>query len=68
MNKELNVVYIGQPTFPLGGATSKRRRYMVDYMNAHRIQSHILVCGHTINNNPQCGRYGIADFYDIRLK
>ena len=65
-NRSINVVYIGPQTFPLGAATTKRRRYMVDYMNAHKIQSHILVCGHTINNNnPQYGRYGIADFYDI---
>lgn len=31
--KDLNVVYIGRPTFPSGFATTKRRRYKVYYMD-----------------------------------
>lgn len=39
---ELNIVYIGRLSFPLGQATTKRRRYMVDYMNDENIECHIL--------------------------
>lgn len=68
MNDNLNVVYIGAPPFPIGAATSKRRRYMVDYMNSHGIQSHYLVCdfkqrGKRLNNTS--GKYGLCDYLDI---
>lgn len=69
MNKELNVVYIGSPTFPNGFAMTKRWRYMVDHMNANGIQSHVLVCHHKIDGtftNPEKGKYGLADYRDIR--
>ena len=66
--KNLNVVYIGRPTFPIGLATTKRRRYMVDYMNRHNIQSHYLVCNfkkqNSLNNHDN-GKYGICDYIDI---
>lgn len=65
---ELNVVYIGTPTFPIGGATSKRRRYMIDYMNNHNIQSHYLVCDFKLHGKPVNnikGIYGLCDYYDI---
>lgn len=66
--KKLNVVYIGPQSFPLGGATTKRRRYMVDYMNNHGIQSHYLVCDFKQRGkrpNASSGTYGICDYYDI---
>ena len=67
MNDNLNVVYIGAPPFPIGAAISKRRRYMVDYMNSHGIQSHYLVCdfkrGKRQNNTS--GKYGLCDYLDI---
>lgn len=69
MEKELNVVYIGGSTFPLGYAMTKRWRYMVDYMNMHGIQSHVMVCHYKIEgtfDNPQKGNYGMADYIDIR--
>ncbi len=70
MDKGLNVVYIGSPTFPFGGAMSKRWRYMVDYMNAHDVQSHVMVCHYKIESpyqNPVKGIYGMADYRDLRL-
>ena len=66
--KELNVVYIGSQSFPFGGATTKRRRYMVDYMNNHHIQSHYLVCDFKRREeclNATYGVYGLCDYYDI---
>lgn len=68
-NKSINVVYIGPQTFPLGGATTKRRRYMVDYMNAHHIQSHYLVTaiGRGKNPNPSEGIYGLCSYYDLSV-
>lgn len=67
MEKELNVVYIGADKFPRGAATSKRRRYMVDYMNRHGIQSHVLVtrCAQTKSENDKDGNYGLCDYHDI---
>lgn len=67
-NRKLNVVYIGPQPFPIGGATTKRRRYMVDYMNAHNIQSHYLVCDFKQRGKRQNaikGMYGKCDYYDI---
>lgn len=67
-NKPLNVVYIGSPAFPNGFAMTKRRRYMVDYMNAQGIQSHVLVCHYKkegLYNNPEEGIYGICTYCDI---
>lgn len=64
----LNVVYIGPHTFPIGNATSKRRRYMIDYMNSQGIQSHYLCCDfkeRSTNPNPQVGTYGMCDFQNI---
>lgn len=69
MSKELNVVYIGSPTFPNGFAMTKRWRYMVDYMNDNGIKSHVLVCHHKIDEtfiNPKQGVYGLAEYVDIR--
>ena len=65
----LNIVYIGPQTFPLGAATTKRRRYMVDYMNAHHIQSHYLVTalGRGKNPNPSEGNYGLCSYYDLSV-
>lgn len=67
-NRKLNVVYIGPQPFPVGGATTKRRRYMVDYMNNHNIQSHYLVCDFKQRRKQQNaikGMYGKCDYYDI---
>lgn len=67
-SKPLNVVYIGSPSFPNGFAMTKRRRYMVDYMNEHNIQSHVLVCHHKKNSsfgNPAEGSYGLCTYYDV---
>lgn len=65
---ELNVVYIGPLSFPLGYASTKRRRYMVDYMNDHGVSAHVLCTRHGVNdklNNPQSGYYGATDYYDL---
>lgn len=67
-NKKLNVVFIGSPSFPNGFAMTKRRRYLVDYMNEHGIRSHVLVCHHKKNDmydNPQEGEYGLCTYYDV---
>lgn len=64
----LNVVYIGGDAFPVGFATTKRRRYMVDYMNSHDIQSRYLVCGYKKHHNiknPTHGWYGSCEYRDI---
>lgn len=67
MEKELNVVYIGADKFPVGAATSKRRRYMVDYMTQKGIQSHVLVtrCAQINSENDKDGKYGYCDYHDI---
>lgn len=67
LNKELNVVYIGNLAFPRGNASTKRRRYMVDYMNAKNIQSHVLITGfHSVGmDNRDDGMYGLCDYHDI---
>ena len=60
--KKLNVVYIGPQSFPLGGATTKRRRYMIDYLNSQNIQSHYLVTDFKQRGgqkNPIEGHYGL---------
>lgn len=67
-NSNLNVVYIGPQSFPIGGATTKRRRYMVDYMNSHNISSHYLVCDFKQREkrcNAVCGLYGQCEYFDI---
>lgn len=65
----LNIVYIGPLSFPLGYASTKRRRYMVDYMNEQHITSHILSTRYNKNNsytNPTIGKYGnYSEFCDI---
>lgn len=67
MEKQLNVVFIGPDKFPLGAATSKRRRYIVDYMNQMGIQSHVLVtrCAQGNSENDVDGKYGLCDYHDI---
>lgn len=67
-NNILNIVYIGPQSFPIGAATSKRRRYMVDYMNSYGIRSHYLVCdfkqrGKRLNATE--GTYGRCEYQDI---
>lgn len=67
-NKKLNVVYIGSLPFPIGSATTKRRRYMVDYMNSQDIQSHYLICDFKQRSkwqNDINGKYGLCDYCDI---
>ena len=69
--KELNIVYIGRLAFPNGYATTKRRKYMVDYFNEVGISSHVLS---TRNNerlffgNPILGKYLNTDYIDISNK
>ena len=66
--KKLNVVYIGPQSFPLGGATTKRRRYMIDYLNSQNIQSHYLVTDFKQRGgqkNPIEGHYGLCDYLNI---
>jgi hypothetical protein len=64
----LNVIYIGQQPFPYGPATSKRHRYMVDYMNAHNIKNHVLITFHpnTPYKNPSEGYYNNTDYISIK--
>lgn len=66
MEKRLNVIYFGGNAFPIGPATTKRRRYMVDYMNAHHIECHVLVTWHSgKSENEKDGEYGDCDYHDI---
>lgn len=64
---ELNIVYIGEPTFPLGFATTKRRRYMIDYLNSQGIESHYLCTRYkkSIFDNSAKGDYGLCSYYDL---
>ena len=66
-SKELNIVYIGSPAFPVGAATTKRRRYMVDYMNSQHISCKVLVTGLSKKNdkNPQQGSYDNCEYFNI---
>ena len=64
----LNVVYIGPLSFPLGFASTKRRRYMIDYMNSHGISSYVLCTRYKKNEifqNPSHGFYKGTEFYDL---
>ena len=66
-SKELNIVYIGSPAFPIGAATTKRRRYMVDYMNSQHISCKVLVTGFSKKNdkNPLQGSYDNCEYFNI---
>lgn len=65
----LNIVYIGPLSFPLGYASTKRRRYMVDYMNEQHITSHILSTRYKKTKsitNTSIGKYGSdSEYCDI---
>lgn len=66
MNKPLNIIYFGNNPFPIGAATTKRRRYMLDYMNGHHIECHVLVTWHSgKSENANDGMYGNCDYHDI---
>lgn len=66
MSEDINVVYIGDNPFPIGAATTKRRRYMVDYMNEHHIECHVLITWHSNKTrNAKDGVYGKCDYHDI---
>lgn len=64
---DLNVVYIGPQTFPFGAATTKRRRYMVDYMNSKNIKSYYLITAlrRGKQSNDIEGQYGLCTYYDL---
>lgn len=64
----LNIVYIGPLSFPYGLASTKRRRYMIDYLNLCHISAHVLCTRYNRNkvfDNPLFGCYGETDYYDI---
>jgi len=66
----LNIIFIGPFSFPLGLASTKRRRYMVDYINDHGIHSHVLSTHYnriSSINNSISGRYGNCQYYDISI-
>lgn len=68
--KELNIVYIGPLSFPYGYASTKRRKYMIDYMNKNKISAHVLSTRYKKNSklkNPQSGFYGETDFFDLSI-
>lgn len=66
-DSSIHIVYIGPQSFPIGAATTKRRRYMIDYMNKHNISSHYLVTtldgGRKMNASE--GVYGLCSYCDI---
>lgn len=64
---KLNIVFSGTPTFPEGTAMTKRRRYMVDYMNDHDIVCRVLITGFRKSkaNNSKQGLYKKTEFVDI---
>lgn len=66
-NRKLNIVFSGAPAFPNGTAMSKRRRYMVDYINDHKITCRVLVTGFRESkfNNPEHGYYNQTEYIDI---
>lgn len=65
--KLLNIVFIGQQTFPEGTATTKRRRYLIDYLNACHISNSVLVTYYhsTLYKNEPKGLYGNTPFVSI---
>jgi glycosyltransferase involved in cell wall biosynthesis len=66
--KDLNIVFIGPIPFPTGTATTKRRRYMVDYMNKINIKCHVLITSlkyEQKEKNSHQGRYGLSDYFDL---
>lgn len=67
MFEKLNIVFIGQQTFPEGTATTKRRRYMVDYLNSNKISTRILITFYHNSQytNPKEGYYGDAQYVSI---
>ena len=66
-SNDLNIIYIGSPTFPVGAATTKRRRFMVDYMNNQHISCKVLVTGFSKKNdkNPLQGSYDNCEYFNI---
>ena len=63
---ELNILISSGLLFPYGLATTKRRRYMVDYMNVQGVECHVLVLRHQVKSqNPLKGMYGDCDYIDI---
>ena len=61
---ELNIVMASGVVFPYGLATTKRRRYMVDYMNVQGVECHVLVLRHQVKSqNPLKGMYGDCLLY-----
>lgn len=67
MDNSLNIIYIGQQTFPMGTATSKRRRYMVDYLNNNGISNKVLITYYrkSVYKNNERGVYGKTEYVDI---
>lgn len=62
----LNVIFLSNNSFPIGAAMTKRRRYMVDYLNEHHIECHVLVTWHRgKTENDKDGVYGECDYHDI---
>lgn len=65
--RSLNIVFIGQQTFPNGTATTKRRRYIIDYLNSCDISNKVLVTYYhsTFYNNDRDGVYGKTTYISI---
>lgn len=68
INKIQNIVFVGDPCFPNGGAMTKRWRYLVDFLNDKQIISHVLCTALETNesyNNAQSGNYGLCSYVSL---
>ena len=61
---ELNFVFLSGSSFPKGYAFSKRRKYVIDYLNEQNISSTIIQSRSDKDdfNNPINGKYGICNY------
>ena len=64
--KKINIVFVGRPSFPIGGAMTKRHRYYIDYLSS---LYNVRVCNiNTWNensNNPHTGLYkDVVKYYN----
>jgi hypothetical protein len=63
--KDLNIIFIGRLSFPLGIASTKRRRIIIDYLNDQKIKCQVICLRQKESesfNNSKRGFYGETEY------
>ncbi|WP_285009805.1 glycosyltransferase family 4 protein [Pedobacter faecalis] len=68
--KPLNVIFTGRLSFPNGIASVKRRKYIIDYLNATAVKCRVVCLRQSKKdlekfNNPDHGYYGATEFINF---